>query len=195
MPRIVDHEERRRELVRTIWDVIREGGLEAVTVRTVAARSGWSSGAVRHYLPTRESMLTTAALEVLNGSREYLEATPRTGDPMVDFRTVLLRTLPMDEESRLFLEVWLAFAGAAVSGAEPARHALLYADLHDFLGTVLADFARAGWLPAPEVTGTALELHGLLDGLAVHLLLHQVTPEQAEDALSGWLRRTLRPPA
>lgn len=194
MPRIVDHEARRRELAASVWALIRESGLEAVTIRAVAERSGWSSGAVRHYLPTRDEILAFAAQLVVEEVRKNLEAQPLTGDPLADFRTVLLATLPQDDESRAALEIWLAFVGAAVSGQEAAQHALLYDDLHAFISDTLGEFARNGWLDTGDVAAEAIELHGLLDGLAVHLLLRQITEAEAEQAIARWLDRTLHEP-
>lgn len=194
MPRIVDHEARRLELTAAVWAIIRDEGTQAVTIRAVADRSGWSSGAVRHYLPTREAIMTFAAQQVAERSRAYLEAIPLTGELRDDFRRVALATLPLDDEMRLMLEIWLAFVGDAVSGAESAQHALLYDDLHAFLGEALGAFAEAGWLPADAVPVAAIELHGLLDGLAVHMLLRQASNEDAERAFDRWLDRTLVAP-
>ena len=64
MPRVVDHRQRRDELVDAVWQLIIERGLPGATIRAVAERSGWSSGAVRHYLPTREAILDAAAQRV-----------------------------------------------------------------------------------------------------------------------------------
>ncbi|NLZ97477.1 MAG: TetR family transcriptional regulator, partial [Micrococcus sp.] len=49
MPKIVDHEQRRRELAQAIWSIIALRGLSAVTLRSVAAEAGVSMGTVQHY--------------------------------------------------------------------------------------------------------------------------------------------------
>ncbi len=48
MPRVVDHRQRRDELVDAVWQLIVDDGLPGITIRRVAERSGSSSGAVRH---------------------------------------------------------------------------------------------------------------------------------------------------
>ncbi|MGB3635817.1 MAG: TetR family transcriptional regulator, partial [Rubrobacteraceae bacterium] len=60
MPKIVDHEERRRELAEAVWRVILRDGVEGVSVRNVAAEAGWSTGALRHYVGTKEDLLASA---------------------------------------------------------------------------------------------------------------------------------------
>jgi AcrR family transcriptional regulator len=57
MPKLVDHEQRRRELGEAVWRVIRRDGVEAASVRKVAQEAGWSAGALRHYFSTQSELL------------------------------------------------------------------------------------------------------------------------------------------
>ena len=66
MPKYVDHDERRAELVQALWRVVERDGASAVSIRHVAAEAGHSKSAVAHYFPTRFSMLS-AAVEELTG--------------------------------------------------------------------------------------------------------------------------------
>lgn len=191
MPRIVDHEERRRELAAHAWALIREDGLQGVTIRALAERSGWSSGAVRHYLPTREAIMTFAAQQIVAWTRDYIQSLPFTGEPVDDFRMALLGTLPLTDDTRAVLEIWLAFAGEAVRGDAAAQQALLYDHLDEFLLSALGQLADAGYLQPDDAEPAARELHALLDGIAVHVLLGKVEPVAAEAAVDRWLERTL----
>ena len=56
-PAPVDHDERRARLTEVLLDVVAEGGLEAATIRTVAAAAGVSIGTVQHYFKTKDDML------------------------------------------------------------------------------------------------------------------------------------------
>ena len=60
MPKLVDHEERRRELGDAVWRVIRSRGVDGASIRTVAHEAGWSPGALRHYFSTQSELLTFA---------------------------------------------------------------------------------------------------------------------------------------
>ena len=60
MPRLVDHEARRRAIAEAIFEVIGSRGLEAVSLRDVAAQAGVSMGAVQHYFESKEQMLLFA---------------------------------------------------------------------------------------------------------------------------------------
>ena len=60
MPKRVDHEARRRAIAEAIFEVIGSRGLEAVSLRDVAAQAGVSMGAVQHYFASKEEMLLFA---------------------------------------------------------------------------------------------------------------------------------------
>ncbi|MET8762334.1 TetR/AcrR family transcriptional regulator, partial [Lentzea sp. NPDC004782] len=92
MPKVVDHEERRRELAEAVWRIVRRDGIDHASVRAVAAESGWSSGSLRRYFPTQDSLLGfameltyrrfIARLEKIDtsvGNRELVRAFARSG--------------------------------------------------------------------------------------------------------------------
>jgi len=60
VPKRVDHEARRRAIAEAIFEVIGSRGLEAVSLRDVAAQAGVSMGAVQHYFASKEQMLLFA---------------------------------------------------------------------------------------------------------------------------------------
>ena len=57
MPRQVDHRQSRTEIAYTVWAVIAEDGLDAVSMRRVAAEAGISLGRVQHYFTSKDELL------------------------------------------------------------------------------------------------------------------------------------------
>ena len=57
MPRIVDHDVRRRQICDVLLDVVAEAGVTAATIREIAERSGWSTGVIGHYFKNRQDLL------------------------------------------------------------------------------------------------------------------------------------------
>lgn len=57
MPAAVDHESRRQQIVRLATDLIDELGLEAVTMRQIAAAAGFSTTIVTHYFAAKRDLL------------------------------------------------------------------------------------------------------------------------------------------
>ncbi len=57
MPKIVDHDQYREELVDKCFKLFSEKGFSNVTMREIAAETGISTGALYHYFPTKQSIL------------------------------------------------------------------------------------------------------------------------------------------
>ena len=70
MPIQVDIEQRRRAIAEATFAVAAREGIQAVTLRSVAAEMGASTTAITNYLPTRADLLVNAVDEM---GREWLE--------------------------------------------------------------------------------------------------------------------------
>ena len=57
MPRVVDIEQRRTELTDATARVIARSGIEAATMREIAAEAGWTTGALTHYFADKHDLL------------------------------------------------------------------------------------------------------------------------------------------
>src|SRR5918994_2613481 len=182
MPKVVDHEQRRRELGHAVWRVIRRDGVERASVRTVAAEAGWSAGALRHYFASQSELLAFAMRLVVKRIEGRLAALERAADPRQAVEQVLHELLPLDDERRAENEVWLAFTARALIDPElRAQHSEVHDALHQACASALETLAAAGRADAGAATALQAErLHALIDGLAVHTALRPdlMSPEQ-----------------
>jgi AcrR family transcriptional regulator len=182
MPKLVDHEERRRELAGAVWRVIRSRGIDAASIRNVANEAGWSPGALRHYFSTQSELLTFAMQMVV----ERIEARVAALEPPADARSAveqrLHELLPLDDERRAENEVWLAYAGRALVDPQlRARHEEVDEALREACLAALRELDRAGRLsPGLDLELEAERLHGLVDGLALHTAMR---PDRMAPAL------------
>jgi AcrR family transcriptional regulator len=200
MPKIVDHEERRRELVAAVVSVIMREGIERCTLRSIARESGYSSGVLAHYFADKEDLLTSA-LE-LSHDRIYARLAEKL-EPMrglAAVREFVLDNLPLDDErlteTRLELTYWARSLGdprvLEVQRRESAR-------LRGLLVGVLEDAARDGELAAGEDAETIAErLLAFIDGVSLHATLYpeRMTPDLQHrllDAELGRLRASTTP--
>ncbi|WP_285507567.1 TetR/AcrR family transcriptional regulator [Actinokineospora sp. NBRC 105648] len=131
MPKRVDHQERRREIAEALFRIAAAQGLQAVTLRAVAAAAGISMNLVQYYFPTKEEMLRFAWQRIaeLGGERAgagIVEAL-RTGDERAVLRAYLLGVLPTDERGRMLCAVQIAYFAVDVTrgGQDPDQEALL----------------------------------------------------------------------
>lgn len=65
MPKIIDHEQRRREIVDVAKRIILKGGFEAATMRSIAAEAGFANGALKHYFAGKDSIVGAMFEDVL----------------------------------------------------------------------------------------------------------------------------------
>ena len=182
MAKVVDHEQRRRELAHAVWRVIRRQGVDQASVRTVALEACWSPGALRHYFATQSELLAFAMRLVVERIEGRIAAIDQATDPREAVEQVLHELLPLDDERRAENEVWLAFtARALIDPALRDQHNDVHAALHQACASSLQTLAAAGNDNAGQAPALEAErLHALIDGLAVHTALRPelMKPEQ-----------------
>lgn len=167
MPRTIDLDARRVQLAEATWRVIREKGIGAVSVRTIAAEAGVVVGSLRHVFPTRSELLEFSARLMIDRATERITAIEPTGDARADVVAVLRELLPLTPDTRAELEVNLALIAET-----PALPQL--ADIRDEADTALrslcAALVRQLRATASDDGLAAERLFALVDGLALHLL-------------------------
>ncbi|MFJ5926982.1 TetR/AcrR family transcriptional regulator [Kitasatospora sp. NPDC092948] len=185
MPKQVDHEERRRHIADAVCALIDEQGLEAATLRDVAARAGVSMGAVQRCFRTKDEMLEFALAhighQVTARAHARLRAAPAQS-PASTVGHLAHEVALLQTRHRAQARTWLAFlAAAAVNPALAAGLRASYTDLE----TLLADLIAAADIPDPA--RQARTLLALTDGLTAHVLIGHRTPEEAEHLLHAHL--------
>lgn len=170
MPKVVDHEQRRAELAAAVWRLVSTEGLDALTVRRVAAEAGWSTGALVHYFADKESLVLFAFRTVADrvGSRVDRVAQD-SSDPLELARALLVEGLPLDADRRAEVRVWFAFLGLALTRPSLAKAQRVgYRAWRSRLEQLLRQAQLEGRIdPEVDCELEAAELVALVDGLAV----------------------------
>ncbi len=194
MPKVVDHEERRRELGAAVWRVILRDGIEGVSIRDVAAEANWSSGAVRHYLTTRDELLAFAARMVAERVEERLRHQQRGGTAREAARAALSEVLPLDAERRAETTIWLAFASRGLAEQHSAEiHDMAFEGVRELCQHITHRLADGGHLAAGlEPDREARRLHALLDGVAMHAMMGRLDADAQLALLDDHLTEILR---
>ncbi|MCP3857924.1 MAG: TetR/AcrR family transcriptional regulator [Actinomycetia bacterium] len=110
MPKIVDRVERRAAIAAAAAGAIADEGIEAVTMKGIAARAGVTTGAVTHYFDDKDEVILAALLFVDAAMRSRLDVAFERSESLVD---ALLAALPNDPASRRDWRVWRVFTDAA----------------------------------------------------------------------------------
>jgi AcrR family transcriptional regulator len=117
MPAIVDHDTRRREVAAVVAGIISTAGLDAVTVRSVAKASGYSTTVVSHYFHNKRDLFLFSYRMASERTYERLRlAAEKNADG--DIAKILEIVLPFNKEARSDWLVWFAFWGLSIADPE-----------------------------------------------------------------------------
>lgn len=172
MPRVVDSVERRRLILEAVFRLVESGGVEAASLRNVAAESGFNIGSVRHYFDSHETLLISAVREMAERVAARIErripvlAGARDATAFAEGCVDMLEELlPLDGERRQEVIVWLAFTER--SRVTPALREAAH-DLVNGSRDLTRPLLEQAGVPHPEVASEALA--SVVDGLAIAML-------------------------
>lgn len=189
MPRIVDHDARRGELVAAALRVITTEGFAAASVRRVAHEAGCSAGALRHYFPRQDSLVAAVLDEITRAAAARLIPrilALRAADrgEVVDTACALLEELmPLDEARATEWAVWSALIDPpSVPGDLERWRSAGWAGTRHHCRSVVRQLAD----PVPGPSGdSAVEVPGAEEVLASTLVLTPLPDPVAERRAAG----------
>ncbi|MFF1574843.1 TetR/AcrR family transcriptional regulator [Leifsonia sp. NPDC058292] len=188
-------EQRRRDIGAAVWRIVRRDGINAVSTRSVASEAGMALGSLRHYFPRQSDVVEFAMRLVTDRTSARIRGiVERAGDGEPDrgLRQVLLEQyLPLDDERREEMEVWLVFAGATLSDVSlaPVKRDSDVEMLGHIRQVVAASLPNG--TSTTDIDRAATRMRALIDGLAAHLVgpFPAVTPAEARAIVADELAR------
>jgi AcrR family transcriptional regulator len=174
LPKIVDHEERREELIAAVWRVIARDGLDASTIRAIAKETDSSAGALSHYFKDKDDILTFA---LKLSHRRIRERQNRKLDGLKGveaLRELVLDNLPLDEERELETRLEVGYWARSLTRPEVRKvQGTEAAVLHKRMVALIIEAQRRGDMDGETAASTIAErLLALIDGLSLHALLY-----------------------
>ncbi|WP_374717179.1 TetR/AcrR family transcriptional regulator [Geobacillus thermodenitrificans] len=196
MPKIVDHEKQRERIAEATWAVIMRDGIEKATVRNIAKEAGMSAGALRYYFSSQSELLAFSMKLVSERVRKRIEAIPRSTPPLEGIKRCLLEILPLTDETKKEMEVWLVFTQRALwdSELQPLSEQI-YNELQTAIKRLLELLRNLGLLrPDVSIELETERLYALVDGLAMHSIMQpdKLSPSQMEEIIEYHLRSICR---
>jgi len=199
MPKKVDHKARREDFVAAAYRVIQSKGLARATVREVAKEAGFTTGALVHYVKSKDELLLAAAEYSGKIVRKRMMTPERTAPGIKALREVMYLALPLDADSRGNWNVWLGFwerstQNAAVRTMMQAR----YTEWNNRLVRIIEAGQEVGELPKDvDAQRAAQGAVALVDGIGVQVTLagRKVTARHQQRLVNDWISSTFRVPA
>lgn len=194
MPRLVDHDQRRREFATSVWGIVATKGIEGVTLRAVAKEAGVSVGRLQHYYASREELVQDSCRVMIAVAAQSVDVTedqpPLPPDPAAQLRAVLLSGIPTSDISRRGVAIWTAYVAKSVDDPVIAD---LIADAQrgtvDYVATLIA--ATIPDAAQTEPQALALELLACADGLGTRVLTGSLSGSDAVATLEQRLAQLL----
>lgn len=193
MPKIVDHDQRREEVLAAAWRVIARVGLDATTIRRIADEAGHSVGAVSHYFKDKEDILISAhRLAFARARARIVEATEGQSSREA-LRLALLEALPLDEERLLEAHVDVSFLGHSVGNAHLRRiRSASNAGSRVLWGEFVHRAQESGEMRRDEDPGFIVdEIQALIESLSIQAIIDpgRMTPEHQVELVTRFLER------
>ncbi len=192
MPKIVDWDARRDEILAATWRVIARDGIRGATIRAIAREAGCSRGILGHYFQDKEDILGSAL--VLShrrvGARMTGAAAGLSG--IAALREVMLEALPLDDVRDLEAQIEISFWGRALGHADLRE--LQHSEFERLCGRLrghLQEAADLGELTEDcDLDLATHQLVVLIDGLSAERVMYpdRVSPQRQTQMLDRLLR-------
>lgn len=196
MSKVVDHDERRREIAAAMWRILVRDGMGAVTVRALAGEAGWSVGAIRHYFKSQDELILFAMGEMLVSIAGRMGSLDFHNPDLAVLQNAIEEMIPLDRQRKVEAQIWFALLTRRIANPQVAVKAHdLDLVVRSTVRQVLLELATANLLSADrDLEVEAVRLHALIDGLALHGLSEPPldSPAAIRAAISTHLRDLLR---
>jgi AcrR family transcriptional regulator len=187
MPKIVDWDARRDEILSATWRVIARDGIAKATIRAIAREAGCSRGILAHYFDDKADILGSALVMSHRRVAARMDASAAGHSGLDALRIVMLEALPLDELRDLEAQIEISFWGRALGN--PALRDLQHREFDQLRMRLRAHLTEAAGLgqigPVIDIDLATHQLLVLIDGVSAERVLYpdRVPPERQVDLL------------
>jgi len=199
VPKVVDHELRRQQLVSATWRVIARTGIIGVTTREIAREAGVSTGVLAHYFADKEELLDAALRR--SHQQVYARLQERTQGLLgLDaLRVTMLEALPLDEQRLLEAQIEISFLALALGNS--ALRELQHEEFERFWDVLhyrVCEAQKLGQIwPEIDPSDVTHQLMIMVEGLSLEAVLYpsRATPQRQCQTLDSFLGQISSHPA
>lgn len=187
VPKLIDPIERDAVIASAAWRVLIRDGVMAFSVRNIADEAGLATASLRRRFPTQAALKVFCMRLVIERATARINrvSSSTNGSDLDIALECLKQLLPLDDERRAEMEVFLALGSLAATDDEMGT---VYREAHVAIAGVcrsVVELLTGADTAAAHAPESARKLHALLDGLALHLV------RQERGADTSWGVRVL----
>lgn len=193
MPKIVDHSQRRTEIIEAAWRVILRSGLTGMTIREVAREAGVSNGVIGHYFESRDDIVISAHRYAFSRVSERWSQKLDGRGGLDALRLLLFEALPLDEERHREAQLDVSYWAAALVSPtlnEVRRQSI--ADGRAWLRRLVTEGRARGEIISGQSDEVILdEMQVLIDALSLQAVMRpdDMPPERQIALAESFLQR------
>jgi len=174
MPKIVDWDARRDEILSATWRVIARDGIAKATIRAIAREAACSRGILAHYFDDKADILGSALVMSHRRVAARMDARAAGQRGLDALRAVMLEALPLDERRDLEAQIEISFWGRALGTAalrelQHSEFDHLWTRLRGHLQEAASLGQLRDWM---DVDFATHQLVVLIDGLSAERVLY-----------------------
>ena len=121
MPKLVDRERRRQEILEVTWRLMATRGADAATMREIAREAGYANGALAPYFANKDELVEAAYVHVFEQTNDRIRTAVAGRRGVAALRAFLVEVVPTTEVTRLEARIVLPFWNRTVSDERLAR--------------------------------------------------------------------------
>ncbi len=196
MPKIVDHEERRRHITDAVCRITLRGGLAAATFREVAAEAGVSVRSIQHYFGTKAALLETTQAHVGERSiarlMRWIEASDGSARGVLE--AFLKSFVPVDDESRVAALMYIAlYTETIVAVVDERADSRRTTEAHMAYDAIHEQLQRGPLVADVDLDEEARLITALMPGLGQYVLDGTISADDAYRTVDYHLDRLFGP--
>lgn len=191
MPKIVDHDQKRKIIAEKAWAIIEKEGIEKASIRRIAQEAGMSAGALRHYFSTQDELLLFLIEYYLGKGKERSDHMQWSTNTLQAVKEILLELVPVDQEKQTETGIWLVFAVRSLTSAvlQTKKDQLIEGE-YTLMEALINMLIQAGYISNEiNIEIETLRLSAMIEGLSIHALLRPdiFTSEKIEQIITHHL--------
>lgn len=185
MPKVVDHKQRQKELADVALNITSDHGINAVTIRAVSKKSGWSTGVVNYYFSSRHAILLSALhrAAALQGKVFAEILGDKSLDPVMRLQRMVESVLPLDPRRVALTRVFQVFYAEAMSDEATCEAVKRYLqNWRRVMERILKEAQGCKQIDSDlDPAHAAADLVAISDGLAMHAILDPAVADQVKE--------------
>jgi AcrR family transcriptional regulator len=121
VPKLVDRERRRQEILEVTWRLMATRGADAATMREIAREAGYANGALAPYFANKDELVEAAYVHVFEQTNDRIRTAVAGRRGVAALRAFLVEVVPTTEVTRLEARIVLPFWNRTVTDERLAR--------------------------------------------------------------------------